>query len=314
MHALLLALSGLLSATAPAAPADTTLRVTALRTEYLSNPLGSDARRPRLSWGLVSAARNTIQIAYQVAVSTDSAGLRAGRSLVWNSGRVPSARSVFVEYAGPALRSGTRYYWHVRVWDRARASDWSTTSWWETGLLDRSDWTARWIRPPDAQHDSAGGPAPMLRRTFTLAGPVRSARLYVTSLGLYEVELNGHGAAPIPSRPAGRATGSDCSTRPTTSPGCSPPAGTRSGRRSATAGTADTSASTTVRICTAGGWRCCFSSPRRACGRRASGGGISCSRSAPDTTHSAWRGDAIGRLRSSASGGSRTRTPCGTGS
>ena len=89
------------------------------------------------------------------------------------------ARATFaacmVRSAAPALRSGTRYYWHVRVWDRARASDWSTTSWWETGLLDRSDWIARWIRPPDAQHDSAGGPAPMLRRTFTLAGPVRSA-------------------------------------------------------------------------------------------------------------------------------------------
>ena len=175
MHAMLIALAGLLTATARPAPADTTLHVTGLRTEYLSNPIGSDARRPRLSWRLVSATRGTVQTAYQITVSTDSADLLGARSLVWDSGRVPSGRSVFVEYAGPALRSGTRYYWHVRVWDGARTSDWSTPSWWETGLLDRSDWTARWIRPPDAHHDSAGGPAPMLRRTFTLAGPVRSA-------------------------------------------------------------------------------------------------------------------------------------------
>jgi len=192
MHAILLALAGLLTATARPAPADTSLRVDQLRTEYLSNPIGTDVRRPRLSWRIVTSRRNTVQTAYEIAVSTDSAGLLAGRPLVWSSGRVPSDRSVFVEYGGPALRSATRYYWHVRVWDGTRASAWSTPSWWETGLLGRSDWTAQWIRPPDAQHDSAGGPAPMLRHAFTLAGRVRSARLYVTSLGLYAVELNGH--------------------------------------------------------------------------------------------------------------------------
>ncbi|MDX2021177.1 MAG: family 78 glycoside hydrolase catalytic domain [Deltaproteobacteria bacterium] len=35
-------------------------------------------------------------------------------------------------------------------------------------------------------------PAPQLRRVFDISGKVRSARLYVTALGLYEVELNGH--------------------------------------------------------------------------------------------------------------------------
>ena len=192
MPVMLLALAGLLTTSLRPAPGDTSLGVADLRTEYLSAPIGIDARRPRLSWRLVSGARNTVQTAYQIAVSTDSAGLRTGQSRVWNSGRVASDASVFVEYGGPALQSGTRYYWRVRVWDAGRASAWSTPSWWETGLLNRGDWTAQWVRPPDARHDSAGGPAPMLRRSFTLAGPVRSARLYVTSLGLYEVQLNGH--------------------------------------------------------------------------------------------------------------------------
>jgi alpha-L-rhamnosidase len=174
------------------APADTTLRVTDLRTEYLATPFGTDVSRPRLSWRLASTRRNTVQTAYEVAVSTDSMGLLAGRSLLWSSGRVPSDLSVFANYGGPALRSATRYFWRVRVWDAGGASDWSAPSWWETGLLRGSDWSARWIRPPDAHRDSAGGPAPMLRRTFALTRPVRSARLYVTSLGLYEVELNGH--------------------------------------------------------------------------------------------------------------------------
>ncbi len=34
-------------------------------------------------------------------------------------------------------------------------------------------------------------PVPYMRRTFTVAGPVVSARLYVTALGLYEMRLNG---------------------------------------------------------------------------------------------------------------------------
>ncbi len=36
------------------------------------------------------------------------------------------------------------------------------------------------------------GPAPYLRRDFTVDGPVAWARLYVTALGLYEARLNGH--------------------------------------------------------------------------------------------------------------------------
>ena len=36
------------------------------------------------------------------------------------------------------------------------------------------------------------GPAPYLRRAFTIGKPVTSARLHVTALGLYEARLNGH--------------------------------------------------------------------------------------------------------------------------
>src|SRR5262249_12538992 len=41
---------------------------------------------------------------------------------------------------------------------------------------------------PDATKSQ---PAPLLRRTFTVNGPVQSARAYVTSHGLYEMHLNG---------------------------------------------------------------------------------------------------------------------------
>lgn len=159
--------------------------VTGLRVEYLTNPLGIDATRPRFSWRITSTERNTVQAAYQVQVTRN--GLP-----VWDSGRIAADSSVFVAYAGPALESRARYDWRVRVWDaNGRGSPWSAPSAWETGLLAPSDWTAAWIGTAPSATDSLGGPSPLLRRAFRSTGAVASARVYATSLGLYELYLNG---------------------------------------------------------------------------------------------------------------------------
>ena len=95
-------------------------------------------------------------------------------------------------YAGPDLESRRRYAWRVRVWDaKGRVSPWSAPGWWEVGLLQPSDWAAAWIGTAPSPTDSVGGPSPLLRRAFRVSGVVTRARLYATSLGLYEVYLNG---------------------------------------------------------------------------------------------------------------------------
>lgn len=59
------------------------------------------------------------------------------------------------------------------------------------GLLSVDDWHAAWIQP-DLQEDTLkSNPAPMLRKEFALKNAVEQARLYITSLGLYEAEING---------------------------------------------------------------------------------------------------------------------------
>ncbi len=175
-------------------PSQATVRVTGLQHEYRINPVGTDTRAPRLSWRLESDIRNTVQAAYQLQVGTDSLRLTRGQSgLLWDSKRQATDASRFQPYEGPALRSSTRYFWRVRVWDGlGRVSPWSDVAFWETGLLEPGDWTAQWIGPPAVSHDSAGAPLPMLRRGFTVHGKVLSARAYVTSRGLYELHLNGH--------------------------------------------------------------------------------------------------------------------------
>ena len=166
--------------------------VTGLRVEYLANPLGIDALHPRLSWRITSSERNTVQSAYQLQVARTENDLARGANLLWDSGRAASDASVFVPYAGPPLTSRTRYVWRVKVWDASgRASMWSTPGSWETGLLEPSDWSAAWIGTAPSPTDSMGGPSPLLRRAFRLSGAVASARVYATSLGLYEVFLNG---------------------------------------------------------------------------------------------------------------------------
>lgn len=173
----------------PARPATT---VVALTTEFRTTPLGIDARTPRLSWQLASDARGVAQSAYEVQVATSEADLRRGRALAWASGRVASGTSVLVPYAGTPLRSATRYWWRVRIWEAdGKPSAWSAPTWWETGLLEPGDWHAAWIDPALAGDTVPGLPAPMLRGSFTVQGRVAAARLYITSHGLNEPWLNG---------------------------------------------------------------------------------------------------------------------------
>jgi alpha-L-rhamnosidase len=169
-----------------------------LTCEYFTNPLGLDVRQPRLSWKVSAAQRDARQTAYQILVAESigileavSAG-QAEDGLSWDTGKVTSDTSVHVPYAGAALQPCRRYYWRVRVWDEHdAASDWSEVAFWEMGLLDSANWQADWITPDWDEDTSESQPAPLLRRGFTPRSDIVAARIYVTSLGLYELRLNG---------------------------------------------------------------------------------------------------------------------------
>jgi alpha-L-rhamnosidase len=159
------------------------VQVRRVRFEHHQEALGIGVGRPRLSWAADTPLPGWSQSAYEIEVHD---GL--GR-LIWSSGRVQSDQSVLVPWGAPELRSRDRRLVRVRVWgpDPGQPSPWSTGQSVEAGLLDAGDWTAVPVTP---DWDLPDRP-PLLRREFTVAGTVESARLYVTALGVYEVEING---------------------------------------------------------------------------------------------------------------------------
>jgi alpha-L-rhamnosidase len=156
--------------------------------EYHTNPLGIDILKPRLSWQIVSAEENVLQTAYEIKVTDQS----AKGKLLWNSGKVNSAQSIDITYDGPALKSMQRVSWQVRVWDnKGKVTAWSAPATWEMGILEPESWKASWITLGSEPDVKGSKPAQYFRKDFTTVKTIKSARVYVTSLGLYQIFLNG---------------------------------------------------------------------------------------------------------------------------
>ncbi|OKI33103.1 hypothetical protein A6A25_04640 [Saccharothrix sp. CB00851] len=119
------------------------MRARRLTVEHVVDPLGIDVGAPRFSWRLAASGTGRSQSAYRILVA--SRPERLGTPDVWDSGEVRSGEQTARVYAGPPLRSRTRYHWTVRVWDEAGRPGHGEVGWFETALLAEDDWSADWI-------------------------------------------------------------------------------------------------------------------------------------------------------------------------
>ena len=159
-----------------------------LTVDHKINPFGIENKQPEFSWKITGPGNNIMQTAYLIRVAADEKFSPA--NIVWQSGRVESGESVLRTYSGPALKSAQRYYWQVKIWDNnGKESKWSSVSYWEMGLLSQSEWKAKWI---EMESDTSRySPSPHFRKEFQITRTISSARVYVTSHGFYELQLNG---------------------------------------------------------------------------------------------------------------------------
>ncbi len=177
------------------------MKPTFLRCEYLVNPLGIDVLKPRFSWLVVATERGQKQTAYRVLVASSEQLLREEMGDLWDTGKVASDQTIHMEYQGKDLPSKMLCYWKVQVWDKDNEpSEWSPVAFWSIGLLNPSDWNAKWIgaprkslgnlrkvRPKKKKYD----PSPLLRKSFKVQGKVKRAILYASALGEYILTING---------------------------------------------------------------------------------------------------------------------------
>ena len=124
-----------------------------LRCAHQVDPLGVAPDRVRLSWRLEGAGTGRAQRAYQVLVTDEE----PGASAAWDSGRVESAVTADIAYAGTPLTAGGRYSWKVRVWDEAGQRRPAGA----TRPASRSNWTERaGGTPPGSARAGSGRASP----------------------------------------------------------------------------------------------------------------------------------------------------------
>ena len=156
------------------------MKATRLKVEYLNAPIGIDIVKPRFFWNCEGGEKQT---AYQIICK------RAGET-IWDSGKVESSSMTRIPYEGEPLHSRDLVTWAVKLWDEQGSGGEIAASHFEIGLLDVSDWKAKWITGNYTVNPLNRYPVDCFCKCFEAADIVK-ARLYITACGVYEAKLNG---------------------------------------------------------------------------------------------------------------------------
>lgn len=166
-----------------------------LRAEYKENPF-IDETAPRLSWELQGKGFNQFQSAYRVIVSSSLKNIQNNTGDLWDSKKVQSNKTNQIVFQGKPIPSGQQVYWKVMVWDQKdQPGAWSTYASWEMAKPNAADWQAKWVGK-DLNHLAKQGeyhlpPSPYIRKEVQIEKKIKSARLYISSLGLHNFYING---------------------------------------------------------------------------------------------------------------------------
>ena len=156
------------------------MKITSCKTNHMVNPLGYGMAHATVSW----IAEDTVskkQAGAQVIVAKDD----KMKEVLYDSGKKAELSNLAVDLPID-LTPYTRYFWTVKVWGDAGDEATSEVNWFETGKRE-DGWQAKWITTTWEDKNLH----PYMRKAFSVNGKIKSARAYVTGMGLYELEING---------------------------------------------------------------------------------------------------------------------------
>lgn len=157
------------------------MRAVRLRTSYLKNPMGMDITKPHFYWNCEGGEKQT---AYEIMAECN------GKE-IFHTGKVVSDAMTHIPYAGETLQSRDIVTWKVRLWDeKDQPGAWNSAS-FEMGLLEESDWLAKWISGDYKPKKKERYPVDCFKKDFQTKKEIKKARLYASARGLYDVCING---------------------------------------------------------------------------------------------------------------------------
>jgi alpha-L-rhamnosidase len=166
----------------PTQISDELTRVSNLRSQH-GTLLGTTGGPVELSWRIETQRLHASQLAFQIQAST----AQDFSSQVTDSGVTLGSDQIGVVAPGAPLASREIRHYRIRIQTEHGWTAWSLPATVEAGLLEATDWIAEFI----GDDGRVGSPSPTLRREFVVTELPVSARLYVSSMGLNEVQING---------------------------------------------------------------------------------------------------------------------------
>lgn len=153
-----------------------------LKTNYQKNPIGIELSGITFSWKC-REAKGKIQQSARLMISEDT----VFEKIVYDSGEKNLNSCAYTPEI--KLESGRKYFWKVAVTDEMGDKIVSEIASFEGGH-PREEWHGSWIKAPFVREIH-----PIFRKKFVLdeteIQKLKSGRLYLCGLGLYEVFLNG---------------------------------------------------------------------------------------------------------------------------
>lgn len=155
------------------------MKIQHCKTNHMKSPIGFAMEHVVASW-IAESDSSKEQTHAQVIVALD----REMKQVIYVSDPTESPDSTGVRLP-IELKPRTAYYWTVQVWGDAGDTAVSEVNYFETGKREEA-LGGEWITTPWDDK----GISPYIRKNFKI-NDVQKARLYMTGLGLYHLEVNG---------------------------------------------------------------------------------------------------------------------------